>query len=347
MQIFKRQILRGSILFFMVLLWSPGIPWAQDRTDILGPLPLRNYQPIHLLFYEFVPERAYALRQGSYLVRLDMTETSTILDDLNKEPSFIADLEMSRFTWRGFYGLSHNVTVGIEVPLVHTFGGILDPFIEGTERLLNELREDRRLEEDGDFRFFLDSLGDRVLEGDRGAFGIGDVALEGMWQFLEERGPFIPAMALRGAIKFPTGDLDRVFGSEKFDGAVGFAAQKIWGRWSASANFGLTIISDPFDRPELETKPVIASGSFSLERLITSTISLILQANNASAPFEKTGTPTVRPLSDSTHEVVFGIKWGFGKASLLQFAFVEDFADRAAVDADVTFLTSIGYRFGR
>ena len=347
MRIFKRQTLRGIILFFMVLLWSPSIPWAQDRTDILGPLPLRNYQPLHLLFYEFVPERAYALRQGSYLVRLDMTETNTLLDDLNKEPAFIADLEMSRFTWRALYGLSHNVTVGVEVPLVHTFGGILDPFIEGTERLLNELREDRRLEEDGDFRFFLDSLGDRVLEGDQGAFGIGDVALEGMWQLLEERGPFIPAMALRGAIKFPTGDLDRVFGSEKFDGAVGFAAQKIWGRWSASANFGLTIISDPFDRPEIETKPMIASGSFSLERLITSTISLILQANNASAPFEKTGSPMVRPLSNSTHEAVFGIKWGFGKAGLLQFAFVEDFADRAAVDADVTFLTSIAYRFGR
>ena len=211
-----------------------------DPREILGPLPIRNLQPIHLLFFEFTPERAYALRKGRLLVRLDVTETNTLLDDTGKDPFFKADVEMTRVTGRFKYGLTRRLTLGLNVPIVNIHGGFLDGFIEALERSIDRLRGDREAETANQVDIRLIDGGTTEIDVREDTFGVGDVSLEGLFQVLRETF-WIPAVSLRLAVKFPTGEFSDLHGSGEFDGAAGVAIQNIWGRWSASVGGGVTL----------------------------------------------------------------------------------------------------------
>ncbi|MFQ5913105.1 MAG: DUF3187 family protein [Nitrospinota bacterium] len=324
---------------------------VMDPREILGPLPLRNLQPIHLLFFEFTPERAYALRKGNLLVRLDITETNTLLVDLGKEPSFKADMEMSRFAWRFLYGVTERLTLGLNLPLVFTHGPFLDQTIEATERGFGKLRGDRGAEISDQVSVTLVSAGITEIGISEGSFGIGDVSLEGKYQFLRETF-WVPAASLRVAVKFPTGDFDKLHGSGKFDGAFGLAIQKIWGLWSASLGGGVTIPGNPFTSSDLDPDPFLYAH-LSLERLITAHWSAVAQIKWVGGLMDIEVSPAVivpdpedvRPLTDRIVEVHLGAKWAFARNWLAQFAVVEDIADSAAVGADFSFLVSLGARF--
>ncbi len=316
-----------------------------DPREILGPLPTRNLQPIHLLFFEFTPERAYALPKGRALLRLDITETNTLLDDVGKTPSFKANIEMSRFAWRFQYGATSRLTLGFNLPLVFTHGPFLDPVIESVERFVGKLRGDREKETPDQVEVSLISGGITEINVTEGSFGVGDVSLEGKYQFLQETF-WIPAVSLRAAVKFPTGDFDRLHGSGEFDSALGLAIQKIWALWSVSVGGGVTLPGNPFQSAALDPDPFVY-GHLSLERLITAHWSVVAQMKWVGGLMDLKNTgPEVRPLTDRSIEAILGAKWAFARDWLAQFAIIQDIADSAAVDADFSFLISLGTQFG-
>ena len=156
-----------------------------DPREILGPLPIRNLQPIHLLFFEFTPERAYALRKGRLQVRLDVTETNTLLDDTGKDPFFKADAEMTRVTGRFKYGLTRRLTLGVNVPIVYIHGRFLDGFIEAVERSIDRLRGDREAETANQVDIRLIDGGTTEIDVREDTIGVGDVASEGLFQVFQ------------------------------------------------------------------------------------------------------------------------------------------------------------------
>ncbi|MFQ5693925.1 MAG: DUF3187 family protein [Nitrospinota bacterium] len=316
---------------------------AADPREILGPLPIRNLQPLHLLFFEFIPERAYTLPKGRLQVQLDITETNTLLDDLEKEPSFKADIEMTRFLWRFQYGLTDKLTLALNAPLVFTHGPFLDAFIDGVERAVDRLRGDRGKETADQVQVSLVSGGITEISLTDGGVGVGDVSLEGKYQFLRETF-WIPAASVRFAVKFPTGDFENLRGSEEFDGAVGLAVQKIWGLWSASVGGGATFPGNPFRSGALDPDPILY-GHFSLERLITRRWSAVAQLKWTGGLMDLSREPRVRPLTDRSVEVHLGGKWAFAEGWLTQFGVVQDISDSAAVDADFTLFITVGARF--
>ncbi len=322
-----------------------------DPREILGPLPIRNLQPIHLLFFEFTPERAYALRKGRLLVRLDVTETNTLLDDTGKDPFFKADAEMTRVTGRFRYGLTKWVTLGLNVPIVYIHGGFLDGFIEGFERSVGKLRGDREDEKANQVDIRLIDGGTTEIDVQEATFGIGDVSLEGLYQVIQETF-WIPAVSLRLAVKSPTGDFDDLHGSGKFDVAAGVAIQKIWGRWSASVGGGVTLPGNPFQTLRLEPDPILY-GHFSLERLLSAEWSIGGQMKivggltdlDAEESVDPDTVLRVRPLTDRSYEINLGVKWAFRQGWLAQFGIVQDFKNSAAVDADFSLYFSLGSQF--
>ena len=324
---------------------------VMDPREILGPLPIRNLQPIHLLFFEFTPERAYALRKGRLQVRLDVTETNTLLDDTGKDPFFKADAEMTRVTGRFKYGLTRRLTLGLNVPVVYIHGGFLDGFVEAIERSIDRLRGDREAETANQVDIRLIDGGTTEIDVREDTFGVGDVSLEGLFQVLQETF-WIPAVSIRLAVKFPTGEFNDLHGSGKFDGAAGVAIQKIWGRWSASAGGGVTLPGNPFQSPRLKPDPILY-GHFSLERLLSAEWSLGGQIKIVGGLMdlgaEESADPDtvlrVRPLTDRSYEINLGAKWAFRKNWLAQFGIVQDFKDSAAVDADFSLYFSLGSQF--
>ncbi|WP_447977466.1 transporter [Candidatus Nitrospira bockiana] len=57
--------------------------------------------------------------------------------------------------------------------------------------------------------------------------GLGDVILRGRYYVIDERGPFIPTVALTGRIKFPTADADEGLGTGEFDEGAGIEVSKL------------------------------------------------------------------------------------------------------------------------
>ena len=311
-----------------------------DPHGILGPLPVRNFQPVHLLFFEFTPERAYALPQGRLKVRLDISESNTLLDDTDKEPLFKANTEMTRFTGRVKYGLTNKFTLGLNIPVVYIHGPFLDAFIYDVEDAVDRLRKERRLETRDQVDIRLTVGGTEEFNVQQSNFGVSDVSVEGMYQILQETS-WIPAMSIRAAVKFPTGKLEDLHGSGKFDGAFGVAIQKIWGRWSAATGGGVTIPSNPFKTSGLKPDP-IGYGHLTVDMLLSSQWALGIQMKLVGGLMKSNTQPKVRPLTNRSMEVNLGAKWAFARNWLAQFGIVQDIEDSSAVDADITFYLAIG-----
>jgi Protein of unknown function (DUF3187) len=105
-----------------------------------GPLRLVNQQPVQLLFLQPFPDRTDVTPFQHFDVDLNVALTNTLVGD---QQDFTAnlDLEMVRTVIALRYGVHPNFEVGVALPIIYTYGGILDHFILGVERLLTPGRE--------------------------------------------------------------------------------------------------------------------------------------------------------------------------------------------------------------
>ena len=108
-----------------------------------------------------------------------MALTNTLVRD---EQDFTAnvDLEMVRTVIALRYGVHPNFEVGIALPIIYTYGGILDEFIIEVERLVTPGNERlvRKNQVAGEFTYQV-SRGNRVfIQGQDDALGIGDIVLQ-------------------------------------------------------------------------------------------------------------------------------------------------------------------------
>ncbi len=323
--------------------FAAGKPQAMDPRDILGPLPIRSFSPFHLLFFAFTPERAYALPRGRAQIRLDIFESNTLLDSGFNAPSLKADLEMTRVTWRGRYGLTDRITLGFNLPLVYTHGLFLDAFINGFERGVNRQTKSRAGEVRDQVDVHLATNGITAININEGGFGVGDLSIEGLYQLVQES-MWVPAVSFRVAVKFPTGDFENLRGSEEFDYAFGLALQKIWGSWSLSGGGGMTLPGNPFKDPVLDPD-LIFHAYGTLEWLFASAWSVAVQLSWSEGLMDLKNTGlTIEALTGDVLEVSTAIKWAFARNWLAQFGLVENILETQNTAADFTFYISLGFQ---
>ena len=212
-----------------------------------GPLRLVNQQPVQLLFLQPFPDRADVTPFRHFDVDLNVALTNTLVGD-QQDFTVNLDLEMVRTVIALRYGVHPNFEVGIALPIIYTYGGILDGFILGVERLITPEGERplRKNQVAGTFAYQV-SRGNRVfIQGQEDALGIGDIVLQAKAQLLHEQDWF-PAVSLRAAVKFPSGDSDRAFGSGEIDGSIGVLLQKTLGRFTFYVNADVTFPGQAFD----------------------------------------------------------------------------------------------------
>src|SRR5215475_12302484 len=229
-----------------------------------GPLRLVNQQPLQLLFLQPFPDRAEVTPFRHFDVDLNVALTNTLVGD-QQEFTANLDLEMVRTVIALHYGVHPNFEVGLALPIIYTYGGILDHFILGVEHLLTPGSERplRKNQVAGAFTYQV-SRGNRVfIQGQDDAFGIGDIVLQGKAQILYEQAWF-PAVSLRAAVKFPSGDPDRAFGSGEIDGSVGVLLQKTWRRFTFYVNADVTFPGQAFDDVGVSLYPFFL-GLFAIE----------------------------------------------------------------------------------
>lgn len=314
---------------------------ATAEVDGYGPFPVRNFQPIQLLFLGMQGERAAVIKRGALDIRVELAETNTIFNE--NLPNVTTTIKMEQLRSGLFlrYGLLDRLEVALEVPLLYRYEGFLNGVIGQVERLTSGLAPARAQLSNVGFAYNLSRNGQALFYGSDGQLGLGDITLSGKYQLVTEQA-VIPAVSLRMAVKLPSGDSARFFGSGHADVGAGLAVEKKVGdRWILYGNLNGIIPTGPV--AGLSVNPEM-SAIAAVEYLWTPNFSLIAQFDYFSSPFRNTGTQV---LDGGVTEVVVGYSYQIRPKVIWQLYAVENVDFITGSAADFTLSTLVTYRFGR
>ncbi len=328
----------GPWLASLVVLLAASVAGAQtDEFAGQGPLPVRNFQPIQLIFLNLPFERARTLPAGGFAVSLESAETNVIATTNNGIDATLK-FEMNRTVVGGRFGLLPGLEVGLDVPVLSRFGGFLDPFIDGVEHLFGTFNGERDLYPDNTFGAFTVDDGDTVLfHGRAQSLELGDIWASAKYEVWQR--PGWPLVSLRGAIKAPTGRAGGVFGSGKPDFGMGLAAEHRLLDWLfLYSNLAVTYPVGPITAGDLTLNPFVTEG-FGGEARIANHWSVVLQQETYTSPFHGTGAQL---MEGTVVELATGINFAWDPI-LFQIGAIDNLSKVAAA-ADFTLLLRLTYR---
>jgi hypothetical protein len=325
-----------GILALGALLARPA--GAGDFTGY-GPLPVRNYQPIQLIFLGMPFERAQTLQPGAFAVHLDSAESNEIATEQGNIQATLK-FETNRTVLGGAYGVTPGLELGLDVPMISRFGGFLDPFIDSVEDFFGTKNPERSLFPNNSFGGFNVQRGNTTLfHGYDQQFELGDIWASTKYEVWHPEG--WPLFSLRGAIKAPTGRANGVFGSSKPDFGLGGAAEHQLLSWlMLYGNLDLVYPVGPITPGKLTLNPIVTL-QVAAEVYLGRGVSLLLQQHTYTSPMHGTGTPI---LDHEAVELSGGVNW-MCKPLLFQLGFVDNVSG-VATDADFTLLTRLTYFHG-
>lgn len=259
-----------------------------DEFTGYGPIPVRNFQPIQLIFLNLPFERARVQAPGHFEVHLESAESNEIATNQGVIDATLK-FETNRTVIGGSYGLGHGCEVGLDVPMISRFGGFLDPFIDSVESLFGNFNVERKLFPNNSFGGFHVQRGDVTLfDGKDQSFNLGDIWMSGKYEAWHPEG--WPLVSLRAAMKFPTGRAGGVYGSGKPDFGLGLAAEHQFLPWLVTyANLALIYPVGPVTAGDLSLNPMVTQG-ISFEARLFRPVSILLQQELYTSPMHGTDT---------------------------------------------------------
>jgi hypothetical protein len=238
------------------------------------------------------------------------------------------------------YGLTERLEVAVEVPAYYRYRGILEGAITAVERVTSGLAPVRKSLKATSFVFNVRRDGRTLFNGGNGEMGFGDTTLLGKYQLVQESGSQ-PAVSLRVALKVPSGDATRVFGSGHPDVGIGLALEKrLAAHWIVYGN-----VNGIFPTGQVAGLTVQPSMSaiVAAEYLWSRDLSLLGSFDYYSSPFHGTGTPV---LDNGVTELAFGFNYRLRENLLWQAYGVENIDFIRGAAADFTLSTALTYKFG-
>jgi len=329
-----------------LLLFLSLSPWLRAY-EPMGPLRTKNYYVPFLPFYSFPGEGAAAGEKGAlnlslaqYYIQDMVTEFHSISTGYLKErfvdyEGYILEPSLS-------FNPLDNLEAGITTRLHFYYGGIFDSVFEGFHDFFGFPNGGRESFPRDEVFINIRTLSGIDLVLDTNLTALGDTDFFVKWTFLDS----IPVdLALWGALKFPTGSMERISGSGYAD--LGFALLAdflISERFALYLETGLVIPGQLFTAA-LAPLPVfhLMAGT---EFLATENFSLLLQFKLNTSPIGDTVTIpenisyTVK-LDLPMTNLIFGFMWKAGTLDF-QFSLEEDAFTNNGADliANLTVSTS-------
>jgi hypothetical protein len=320
---------------------APDLSALAADLEGFGPVSVRNFQPFQLLFIGLPGDRAAVLPPKALDVRLELAETATIFNEQSSAINAQVKFETLRSGLFLRYGFMERLELGLEIPVYYRSRGFLGGAITGVERATTGLSPARAALGNTSFAFRVSRNGRVLMQSGDDHMGPGDITLSTKYQAMTER-QWWPTLSLRGAIKLPSGDSARFFGSGHTDFGVGIAAEKKLGaQWMAYANAnGLFPTGDVSG---LHAGPAV-TGLFAIEYLWSPQFTVVAQFEGYSSFYRNTG---VGLYDKGVTEAALGFSYLFQQRFLWQVYGVEnlDFIRDSA--ADFTLATVLTYRFNR
>jgi hypothetical protein len=332
------RIALGAVICSLAFVAAPAGVVRAEQFYGQGPAPVRNYQPIQLIFLNLPVERARTLAAGSLRLHIESVESNTISTVSNAQVEAILKLETNRTVFGAKAGLRPGMEIGIDVPFLSHFGGFLDPFIDGVEETFGTFNPERDLYPDNTFgAFFARRPTVTLFEGRRQDFRLGDIWLSMKHELC--RPADTPVVALRLAAKLPTGRLREMTGSGKPDFALGFALEHQPLSWLLLyGNLAGVFPVGPITDADLTLNPML-NQSAAAEARIFRNVSLLLQQQTYTSPLHGNGT---RILDGTVVELTLGASFRLGRGAFLLAA--TDNLSPVATAADFSLMLRVVYQ---
>jgi len=314
---------------------------ADDSYRTQGLAPVRNFQPVQGLSLQMPGETAVPLSKGGLAMRLHVSESGTILQEVTPTGSGLLKLNQLRSALDLRYGISTSTELGLEIASLYHHSGGLDGLITAVESLVPRPAPFRESLKGVGFAYLISRNGRAVLQGANGGYGLADTTLSVKSLFLAETN-YLPAMALRVALKIPTGDQSRAFGTGLWDTGLGLALQKTLLQWIVLYQ-NLNGIFPTGHHLDFSLRAYFTSMT-AVEFMVTPKFSITGQFNYHQSPFDRTG---LRFLDQAITEGVLMFGYRITPQLLWQVYGVEnlDFIRDSA--PDLTLATVLTYRMGR
>lgn len=248
------------------------------------------------------------------------------------------DEEIASFSVRGQLALGERAGLSLTVPLIVQYGGWLDPIIDGVEKLV-QARSARRGTTSFQTVVRFATADGRVLERVGPSASLGDITLGARWLLVTEDG-FRPALAVRTALKVPTGGT--LAGSGTWDFSAGVLAGWEAGFFAAHFAFDVAVPGGRLDALDLPTRPY-GSVQVGFAFRTSDTFALHLQLSGHSSPVRIDDAPG---LTESTYYVLAGAEWQVAPGAALALSAVENFLSPGG-GADFSVLLGLRLAFGR
>jgi hypothetical protein len=303
----------------MVSLLRSGAAADEEEFRFLGPAPVRNFQPIQLIFLNLPFERAATIGPGAIGLHLESAEINEIATTQGPVRSALK-FETNRTVIGARYGLAPHWEIGLDTPFISRFGGFLDPGIDLVEGLFDVGNVERDLYPNNSFGDFYVRKGEtKLFDGGKETLYPGDLSLS-----LKREVPLgsgLPLLAVRGAVKVPTGSEGKVTGSGKPDFGLGLAAEhRLLERLMLYLNLGLVCPGGPITPADLTLNPIFTQ-SFAAEVALTRRVTVLLHEAVYTSPMHGTGT---RLLDGTPVEIGFGVNVALTRVWALQLLAIDD-----------------------
>ena len=303
-----------------------------------GPLRVRNASPASQIFGLPRALGGELLRSGHELT-LNTEFANSFTSDIDDGSFAFFDGETVTVTAGYRRPLGRRFEMGIEVPYVIHQGGRFDRVIDEFHDLFGLPQGGRDDAKRNKIDYVIRSGGTNYIDFQDSKESFGDVRFTGAFQWLRESDR---ALALRGSVKLPTGDEDKLTGSDGADLAVwlDFTDRRWLSRWRLELTMtgGLLLMEEGEIVPE-EQNDVALFGHLGLSYPITARWALKAQLDGHT---ELIGTGLDQASGEALQGSV-GARFAVNNKFWMDIALSEDLVSDSSPDAVFQFL--LGTRF--
>jgi len=275
-----------------------------------------------------LPARLEARGATAANITLNWSSTAVIQDELGE--TLVMDIESREWLFSLSRAITDRITLRVNVPYRSYHAGVLDGVADAWHSLASLPTGDRDLLPRNELLLDYRRDGEAKLQLQQSVGGIGDATIDGGWQL---HASHESASALWWTVKLPTGDSDKLTGSESIGSSLGVAHERrVSSRWWLHANTSATYLAPGNILPEQQLHWVW-SGTLGFHYRYSSALTLSLQFDGHTEAF---GDSKLRALSNPWIVVVGG-EYRWPSNWLLQIGIGEDLTVQTSPDVDFIF----------
>ena len=230
-------MIRKGVLVIVLLLHATACLSADME---ITPFRTVNQRPLVMIFGLPAESSATVTPAGHSAFSLTQDITSEYTTNATPNERITLDGESYRWVLNARYGISDRLEAGIDIPYVLYEGGFWDGFINDWHKNFNlpQGGRDEAPKNRINYSYFKDGV--RKLNMRNAGSGIGDIALNaGMKLYDSADSGYHDALALRTAIKLPTGESGSLRGSGSTDFTLSLCgSMNNFSEWGSLGVFG-------------------------------------------------------------------------------------------------------------